>query len=189
MSNLSYSDINPSLTYNTSLPNNNIYDFTYYKEDPKFKNTQIHNNSEYYCGGNSSLALRGIQVENSPVSLKYFSDENMNRIQSYIKYYVKKISKGKYILEVEQDKSDLLVAMRAVFLEHSKYLPYDIDSQVKELNKKTLKYILPDIITNITQQIGYIKDITQPITPIDRPINVNRAGRKTLPSTTSVWGF
>ena len=45
------------------------------------------------------------------------------------------------------------------------------------------------MITEIKQFYGYLKEINEPLKPIDRPINVNNAGRKTLPSLTSVWQF
>jgi len=188
-----YAPLNPTLSYNSYVPNSNPFNFTYYKENPSLNMTQtfnaINDNENYYCGNQSSLALNGIQVENTPLSLKYFSNENIKRIQKYIRYFIHKLSKQRYDMKVEQNESDLLVAMRAVFLSNARFLSYNINEQVKELNKKTLKYILPDMMTNIEQQLGYIKDITNPINPIDRPLNVNSAGRKTLPSTMTVYGF
>jgi hypothetical protein len=48
---------------------------------------------------------------------------------------------------------------------------------------------MPDIMTNVKQAYGYLQDISQPLKPIVRPLNVSNAGRKTLPSMTTVWGF
>ena len=72
--------------------------------------------------------------------------------------------------------------MRAVFIEHSRFLPNKIIRQIKELNRLTVEYIVPDMITEIKQTYGYIKEINEPLKPLPRPMNVNNAGRKTLPS-------
>ena len=45
------------------------------------------------------------------------------------------------------------------------------------------------MITEIKQTYGYIKEINEPIKPIPRPMNVNNAGRKTLPSITTTYGI
>ena len=36
---------------------------------------------------------------------------------------------------------------------------------------------------------GYLKEINNPIKPMDRPLNVSSAGRKLNPSITSKWGL
>jgi hypothetical protein len=182
-----YAQINPSLNYNTAVPKNG--NFEEYPSFSKYQDDMNYKGEEYYCGGNSSLAIGGLQMENSPVSELYFSRENMKRIQKQIKREVYNESEGKFNLKRDQDETDLLVAMRAVFLDNAKNLPTNIVRQVKELNKLTLDYIIPDMMTNIKQQVGYLRDISRPPDPIARPINVNRAGRKTLPSSTTIWGF
>lgn len=140
----------------------------------------------YYCGGNSSLALRGMQLNNTPLSVKFFSQDNTDYIQKQIKMIIYRKSKGKIVLDEDQDEADLLICMRAIFLEHSLYLPDHVEKQIKILNKKTLLSVIPDIITNIKQDLQYQKEISRPAIPMDRPMNVNSAGRKTLPSFTNV---
>lgn len=180
---MNFADINPKLSYNKGTSKNS------YEDRPEFSTYQDNlSNNNYYCGGSSSLALRGMQMDNSELSEMYFSDENMERLQRQIRREVYRESNGKFKLEVDQDKSDLLIIMRAVFLENARHLPTKIISQVKELNKLTLEYLIPDLMSNIRQDIGYLRDITTPLKPLDRPLNVNRGGRKTLPSFTTTWG-
>jgi hypothetical protein len=184
--NQNYAQINPSLSYNTGVPRERG------KEDPKFPkyyDNLKYEGDDYYSGGNSSLAIGGLQMDNTPVSKLYFSKENMKRLQKQIRREILRESNGKFIIKTDQDEMDLLIAMRAVFFDNAKNLPTHVVRQVKKLNEQTLDYIIPDMITNIKQQIDYLKDIGGPINPIDRPLNVNRAGRKTLPSATTVWGF
>jgi len=161
----------------------NSYSFSMFQS----KMTPIDNN-EIYCGGTSSLALKSM-LDNTPVSIIYFSHENINRIQKQLKIEIDKYFNGKMKLLVDQDELDLIQVMRFIYLEYGKNLPYDFKKQVKELNIRTIKYIIPDMITNIKQQYDYIRDINKPLSPPDNPINVNSAGRRSLPSMTSSWGF
>lgn len=93
------------------------------------------------------------------------------------------------VLTENQDERDLLVVMKSTFLQYSKNYPDRPVAQVKELNNKLIELIIPGIITNIKQYYGYIKEINEPLKPIPRPINVNNAGRKTLPSVTTIWNI
>ena len=191
-----YAELNPQINYNKALPNSNFSHnkFDQFEETPKFSKFQeLHGESskfgDYYCGGGSSAAIRGMGMENTPVSLLFFSDENMARIQKQIKQEIFRLSKGKFRLQVDQDPADLLIAMRAVFLgdDGAKNLPTQIVRQVKILNKQTLQYIVPDMISNIKQQYDYLKDITQPRQIMQQPLNVNKSQRGTLPSITTLW--
>lgn len=133
-----------------------------------------------------STALKGVQRD-SELSKLYFSDKNINRIQKMIKKTVYKKTNGKYKLDVDQDINDLVIVMRAVYIEYGRYIPGQIVRQCKNLNNKVIDEIVPGIITQIKQYYGYLKEINKPLEPIARPLNVNNAGRKTLPSVTNVW--
>lgn len=186
---MNYSELNPTINYGMNC----IDDFNY-SDNKSFSKYQeniskIDQNKSYYCGGNASMAIRGMQYEITPVSELFFSNENIQRIQKKIKKEIKKQSKGKYTLDVDQDESDLILAMRAVYADNARHLPNQTIRQVKELNNKTIDYIVPDMLTNLKQHSLYIKRLDQPIQTLDRPVNVNNGGRKTLPSYTSLWGF
>ena len=131
-------------------------------------------------------ALKGVQM-NSDLSREYFSPKNMKRIQKKIKNEVFKRSQGKYKLNVDQDERDLLIVMRAIYLEYGRFKPNQIVRQTKRLNNLVIDEIVPDIIGNIKQYYGYLQEINGPLKPIDRPVNVNNAGRKTLPSITTTF--
>jgi hypothetical protein len=188
-----YAEINPNISYNKSLPSNNSYNFDQYEETPQFSKFQElygqnRTFSDNYYGGGSTLAInKGLQMENGPVSLLFFSDENMARIQRQIKREIYRLSNGTFKMEVEQDEQDLLLAMRYIFVEYSKNIESHVVRQVKILNRQLLDYIIPDIMTNIKQHYGYLKEISQPIRPLDQPLNVNSKGRRTLPSVTTLW--
>lgn len=135
----------------------------------------------------STLAARasGHGCDKSEVNKLFFSDENVKRIQKKIQSEFKRQSGIE--AEFEQDDADLNIAMIAVYNKESRDLPNHVVRQVKQLNEKTVKYVVPDMITNAKQYFGYLKDINEPLKPMMRPMNVNNAGRKTLPSLTTVW--
>jgi hypothetical protein len=170
--------------------NSNYDDVAFKRHEPKFRTNKPPKID------NAALAMKHITTKGAngeevydEVSKLYFSEENMNRIQKAIKKTIFERTRGQFRLDENQDESDLLVTMRAVFIEHSRFLPFKVIHQVKELNRRTVEYIVPDMITEIKQAYGYIKEINEPIKPIPRPMNVNNAGRRTLPALTSAWGF
>ncbi len=175
---------------NFSPYNSDYNDISFKNHEPNFRKNKPRKED------NATLAMKHITTKGAngdevydEVSKVYFSQENMNRIQKAIKKTIFERTRGQFRLDEDQDESDLLVTMRAVFLEHSRFLSFKVIHQVKELNRRTVEYIVPDMITEIKQAYGYIKDINEPIKPIPRPMNVNNAGRRTLPALTSAWGF
>ena len=186
----------------TQKENNKYYmDKTSKYNDPSFLLYQEEkfggSNNYNLTNENAITATKGIisgvgncEVNIDPVTELFFSTENMNRLQKMIRRAVYIKTNGKYKLEVDQSEADLLIAMRAVIFDMNggRFLPFKIKRQVKELNKQTINYILPDMISEMKQAYGYLKEINEPIKPLMRPLNVNNAGRRTLPSITTIWG-
>lgn len=146
---------------------------------------QSHHNN---FGDMADVALKGIQ-SNSDLSKLFFSDDNMKRLQRNIKREVFKRTNGQFKLDMDQDQNDLFVVMRAVYMEHGRFLPNRIVHQVKRLNEKVIDEVVPGILVNIKQYHGYLKEINKPLDPIARPVNANHAGRKLLPSITTTFGL
>ena len=189
-----YAEINTPLNYNnvpSAYSNDNKYinSNTDTQSFSKNQDNMGFNGKNYYCGGNSKYAIGGMLINSNPVSVLFFSDENMERLQKIIKREVYERTDKKFKLTIDQNPSDLMIVMRAIYLEWSKDYSDNVFRQVKELNRLTIENIVPEMITGIKQQIRYMRDIsTQPV-PLPLPKNVNSAGRKTLPSLTSPWGF
>ncbi|ARF09316.1 hypothetical protein Catovirus_2_265 [Catovirus CTV1] len=182
---MNYSSLGTNENYRSSYPDYDLPTFEKLQEEANIKTqdfSEMALKGDFYraCDGDSNV---------DQVGKLYFSDENMKRVQKMIKREIYTRTKGVFRLDTDQDESDLLVAMRAVYYEHCRFLPSNIVRQVKELNRKLLDYIIPDVITQIKQSYAYIQEINQPLKPIARPINVNNAGRRTLPSLSSVWGI
>ena len=175
--------INSIKTNNPDKPNdnnNNINYYAYEQEQKQGKNNWKTENSIH------KSVMKGT-IETSPLGELYFSEENINRLQEMIKYEVYERTKGKYLLQVNQNETDLLIVMRDVYLTDAVHSPYKIIHQVKVLNKKTIEKIVPDMISMIKQDEEYVKQLDRPIIPIPLPVNVNRKGRLQLPSTTNIF--
>jgi hypothetical protein len=144
------------------------------------------NYNNYKTGGSiQNSVLKGIYME-TPIGAIFFSETNIRRIQEKIKYEIFTRSNGKYKLIRDQDTTKLLIVMRDVFITDNLNSPYKPIQQVKRLNEKTLDKIIPDMLSMIKQDEEYKRFIEAPVTPIALPVNVSRAGRKSLPSVTDV---
>lgn len=186
-----FAPINQQLVYPSSHSFTNSFLNTkdVYKGNNATINFGMESREEYTPYNTTNLAntvLRGT-MEDNEVSRLFFSEENIKRIQKKIKVEVYERSQGKFKLVEDQDESDLIVIMRYIYLDYGKNLPNEIVRQVKILNDKTVNYLLPDILTNIKQYYGYIRDISTPITPLIRPMSTNTNGRRALPSYTTLW--
>ncbi len=119
--------------------------------------------------------------KNNSISLSkiFFSKDNVNKIQLLLKQELFRRTKGKVILKVDQDPNDINIVMKHIFSETT-FSNENIENKIKKLNINVINYVIPEIITNIKQYYIYIQDISNPIKPIDRPINVNNKGRKAL---------
>lgn len=134
----------------------------------------------------ASKVLAGIQ-EVTPFSLLYFSKENIDELQRLIRYKVY-ISTNKQFIIDNQNETELVIVMRAMFLQYSK-LPDDYSKYKQEINRinsLVINKTLPDIISGVKQYVGYIKDSTQNYIPISRGTNQSIAGEKTLRSVSDV---
>src|SRR3989338_2645386 len=134
----------------------------------------------------AQTALKGVQA-NSDLSRMYFSDKNMRRLQHMIKKEIYNRTNGNFRLDVDQDEQKLFIVMRAVYLEHARFLPGIEQEQIMKLNNKVVCEVIPGMITELRQYYGYLKDINQPRDILPNPINVNGAGRNQLPSITTTW--
>lgn len=196
-SNFNYSYLNPKTCYVESVPGSqlllkkDVYTGSSLKNiyaNPSV-NLSITSRQEYNTlpGGETGDKILGNLLGSNEITKVFFSKENIKRLQKKIKVAIYDQSKGKFKMEVDQDESDLMVVMRAIYFAHCKNLPEHTVRQVKMLNDKVVEHIIPDMITNIKQYYGYINDISKPITPPLRPMATTAAGRRILPSFTQFY--
>lgn len=129
--------------------------------------------------------VRISECEQSSLETCFFSEENMNYINKQVILSVYKNTNKKFKIQ-DQSKEKLLIVMRYIFLEYARHLPYDVKSQIIDLNCKVVKNIVPDIITNLNQKIGYLEEINNPRKLLPLPVNVNH-NNKTLQPVSSIF--
>jgi hypothetical protein len=130
-------------------------------------------------------ALQGI-VEESLLSKVFFSEKNMDLIQKRIIRRVFEVTNGEYLIE-PQCRADLLVVMRGVYLQQARNYPNKIREQVLELDNLVVDDVVPGIVSQVQQYVGYLKDIYGPREVIARPKNDSTKGLMSLPSYSSLF--
>lgn len=103
--------------------------------------------------------LKGIQSD-TPLSRAFFSGENLNGLQTNLRYKVWTLSQMKHVIGT-QDENELKVIMRSVFLQNALNQPMDILQQVLDLNNMVLEYCSQNILTQVTQYVAYNDHISQ----------------------------
>lgn len=132
---------------------------------------------EHYEAAHKDV-LRGIQ-ELNPFSKAFFSRENINWLQSNIRYKVYMFSDDRHVIS-NQDEANLLISMRAVYLQNSNNpkCSKDYRKEILRINNLVMDKVVPDIVTEIQQYKGYLRDIEKNPIPISLPKNVNITGTK-----------
>ena len=113
-------------------------------------------------------ALTGNWTENA-VSQTFFSVENMQILQNAIRAEVYKRSNGEYQIG-QQNNDELKIIMRALYLESSVNLPYDVRQQVEALNQHVLNHIVPRLMNEIRAYLKYKRDASNMYTIIPYPV-------------------
>ncbi len=140
---------------------------------PLFEETNS-GNSTFYREALTSIA------HINPLQESFFSEKNIEIIQTLLAYHVNLQSDGKYQIS-RQDDNQIKIVMKSVFLMYSKNQPTDIQGQVKILNSYVLDYCVPNILANIEQYLGYKKQISTLPTPLELPRYTSKAGTRTNP--------
>ena len=70
-------------------------------------------------------------LTNTSLSLKFFSKENINIIQTLIRKGVYQKSNNTHIIS-NQDEQELIIIMRSIYLQYGKNLPNNIYDQINE---------------------------------------------------------
>ncbi len=130
-------------------------------------------------------ALYGIQ-ETSTLNQLFFSKKNMDIIQNMIRYNVYIKSEKRFIIDRQSDV-ELEIIMRGTYLQYSPNLQTKIKEQIEYLNKLVMDYAVAQIIPEVEQYIGYMKEIEYMPQPIDLPVNLSSKGTRSLRSVTTTF--
>jgi hypothetical protein len=120
--------------------------------------------------------------QKTPLNTLFFSQKNIDRIQTMIKAQVYDASGKKIMLVSDQNIKHLMPCMTEIYYEHAKHHLTRIAEQVNELNELLLDKILPNILSEIRTRITFKNQLDEPRKIIDLPTNPSIKGNKTLPS-------
>ena len=126
--------------------------------------------------------LRG-NWEETPLARGFFSAQNVKAIQNLIRRQVYQKSKSKGYIIDDQSTDELKIIMRAIYLQYGRNLPTNVAAQVEELNQRVAEWSVPHILSAVDHYIYYLNDISHLPVPMTQPVNVSRAGTKSLPTT------
>lgn len=112
--------------------------------------------------------------EETPVSKYFFSRDNIDLLQKALVFNVNKRLRNENIdVQIgKQSEDNLHVVMRALYLQEGRNVDCKLKEQIKMLNGKVLEFVIPNILTNVRQYAGYIRDISNPVPTMPRPIDV-----------------
>ena len=113
-------------------------------------------------------ALQG-NWKDSPLSLAYFSKQNIIILQNAIRRGVYEKSKGQYLVG-NQSEDVLKVIMRSTFLQYSANMPDKIQEQIASLNKIVCDYCIKQVYGEAQGYQQYLYDASTLVVPIERPV-------------------
>ncbi len=181
MSGISFSNLNSDSGFVSQYQNGRVINLTgtEVKDFPMF--TQNNNKKDNY----KFEALKHIQT-NSRLSLVFFSNDNLDRLQNMIRYNVWVKSDKQFVIGKQSD-IELELVMRAMYLQHARNLDCNIPEQVQELDDMVVNFCVPKIINEVIQYNGYLQQLEYLPIPEDRPTNMSSKGTRTLRSVTTTF--
>ena len=115
----------------------------------------------------------------SNVSKLFFSQENLDYLQTQIISRVYEKTMKKHVVGRQSD-DELLIVMRGTYLQYGKNVEKDIDVQINYLNELVLDYCVDNVHTNLLQYFEYINDITKEQPVLNNPETTHIKGSKSL---------
>jgi hypothetical protein len=121
-------------------------------------------------------AVRG-NLQATPLSKAYFGPANVQIIQNKIRREVYDRSKGEFLID-PQSVDQLMMVMRAMYLQYGRNMPTGIPEQIAELNQMVADWCVPRIIAEASMHKTYLNDIQNLPVPMAHPVMLTRTGSK-----------
>jgi Family of unknown function (DUF5761) len=135
---------------------------------------QSYTNNDVY----RSEATAGI-YKRTPLSDLFFSAENIDALQEGIRYRIYVESDNQYVIGRQSD-TELKIVMRSIFIDYARHDPNNLVEQVRELNKRVLDWVVPEVLTNIKQYYMYRRDASTLPMPMERASLMTSKGTRVL---------
>lgn len=118
-------------------------------------------------------------LENTPLSVAFFSKKNIDKLQTSIITEVYNRSFQKYAI-CKQSEQELLIIMRSYYLQYGRNLPDNINTQIIRLNDMVIDWASTEIMTNIEQYLKYKENVSTLPMPLERSQLPSQKGTKIL---------
>lgn len=118
------------------------------------------------------------QQQQNPLADAFFSKANLDTIQNELIRQVYIASRGKYKIG-PQSVAELSQICFGTYYEFATFEPNNIRGQVDKLNKIVIGRSVPVILTNLQQQLSYVKDASEMYTPVPLPVSTSSKGQNT----------
>ena len=112
-----------------------------------------------------------LMITKNDLNALFFSEENNKLLHDRIIEEVHTKSNGDFSINKQSD-IELVIVMRAIYLQHSINNSDHICDQVRHLNTLVLNYCVPIVIENISLYLNLLQD-QQQVLFINNPVNVN----------------
>jgi hypothetical protein len=128
--------------------------------------------------GDDRTDLIGHQHKPTPLNTVYFSEANLDHIQSEIIQKVSLMSGGKYKID-RQDDDQVKIIMRSYYLMFGKNDPNKVAEELQELNSRVIGYCAGKVYSEVDFHMFYLKDIEDFAPAIANPMNPHVYGTRT----------
>jgi hypothetical protein len=117
--------------------------------------------------------------ESTPLNTIYFSEANIQNLQSEIASAVLQMSGTKRYAIGPQSEADLKTVMRSYYLQYAQNDPTRVSEELTLLNNRVIGWCANNILVEIEAYKYYRKDIEDFPAPIERPVMTNIYGTRT----------
>lgn len=121
-------------------------------------------------------AIRG-NVTATPLNQTFFSPANVKIIQNKLRRDVYDRTGGEFLID-NQSVDELLIIMRAMYLQYGKNQPTHIREQIEELNQIVADWAVPKIVAECSMHKTYLHDIQNLPVPLSQPVHISQKGTK-----------
>jgi hypothetical protein len=121
-------------------------------------------------------AIRG-NMQSTPLNRAYFSAANVQIVQNKLRREVYDRSQGEFLID-PQSVDELLIVMRAMYLQYGKNRESGIPDQIEELNQLVAEWCVPKILAECSMHRTYLADIEKMPVPLAHPIKLTQTGSK-----------
>ncbi len=119
--------------------------------------------------------IDSMRQQATPLSSSFFSPSNMRTIQDNVRKQIK--SETGMSIDY-QNNDDLAAIMRYNYITNA-CDPYDnVNNQMSLLNSRTIRQVLQQVRTGLSQHIAYLRDISKPKQVNALPVSTTTYGNK-----------